>query len=56
MREYFHLQRLEKSKPNLFFKWSFQPKEESDTIRKFAPEKNEENLDKLEAELEKINS
>lgn len=38
----------------LVFRMQFDTKAECDKIRKFAPDKNEENFDKLEAVLEKI--
>ena len=37
---------------NLVFRMQFDSKEACDKIRKFAPEKNEENFDKLEAVIE----
>lgn len=39
------------SKTKLIFRMQFATKEECDKIRKFAPDKNEENFDKLEAVL-----
>lgn len=38
----------------LTFRMQFATKEECDKIRKFAPDKNEENFDKLEVELQKM--
>jgi hypothetical protein len=41
-------------KTTLTFRMQFSNKDTCDKIRKFVPEKNEENFDKLEAELAKI--
>lgn len=38
----------------LIFRMQFDSKQECDKIRKFAPEKNEENFDRLEVELRKM--
>jgi uncharacterized protein YndB with AHSA1/START domain len=39
---------------NLIFRMQFDSKEDCDKIRGFAPEKNEENFDRLEVELKKM--
>jgi hypothetical protein len=39
---------------SLVFRMQFESKEACDKIRKFAPDKNEENFDKLEKELQNI--
>ncbi len=45
---------VEGGKTKLSFRMQFRSKEECDKIRKFAKDKNEENFDKLELELAKI--
>lgn len=42
---------IDEGKTQLVFRMQFRNKEECDKIRKFAPEKNEENFDKLETVL-----
>jgi hypothetical protein len=42
------------NKTHITFKMIFNSAAECEKIRKFAPEKNEENFDKLESELEKM--
>jgi uncharacterized protein YndB with AHSA1/START domain len=48
--------KLSDDKTNVTFKMIFDSPKEYETIRKFAPEKNEENFDRLEKELEKMKS
>jgi uncharacterized protein YndB with AHSA1/START domain len=43
---------VSKVKTKIVFKMLFDTKEECDKIRSFAPEKNEENFDRLEKEIE----
>ena len=45
---------IEDSKTLVTFKQKFATAEECSKLRKFVPEKNEENMDKLEAELKKM--
>ena len=43
------------NKTKVIFKQKFKTVEECDKLRKYVPEKNEENMDRLEAELAKMN-
>jgi uncharacterized protein YndB with AHSA1/START domain len=45
---------LSKNETKVIFKQKFATVEECEKLRKFVPEKNEENMDRLEAELKKM--
>jgi uncharacterized protein YndB with AHSA1/START domain len=45
---------VEENKTKLVFRMQFNSREECDKLRKFVPEKNEENFDKLEMALTKM--
>jgi uncharacterized protein YndB with AHSA1/START domain len=47
---------VEENKTKLIFRMQFNSQEECDKLRKFVPEKNEENFDKLEMTLTKMMS
>jgi len=45
---------IEESKTRITFRQKFETTEECEKLRKFVPEKNEENMDRLENELRKM--
>lgn len=47
---------IDRDKTKVTFKQKFQTAEECDKLRKFVPEKNEENMDRLQIELENMAS
>jgi uncharacterized protein YndB with AHSA1/START domain len=47
-------QEISANETKVIFKQKFQSAEECDKLRKYVPEKNEENMDRLEGELQKM--